>query len=126
MDKAELKQILRAQIEPLDIAAKRKLAYLQSDDVFTDTPETYESITDSLTDTSLADAFASTISAHPEPAYQPQTQAYRNNANTHKVPQYATSNPSAETIASHKQNIAAKIAALRGISMPGDYLSKKH
>ena len=121
MDKAEIKQLLKEQIEPMSQAVARKLAYLQSDDVFTDTTEPV-----SLNDDSLMNAFSETSSPNVVPPYtQPKAQEFYTDPQSVITPKYADATPSPNSIEEHKQNIAAKIAALRGISMPGDYLRKK-
>ena len=122
MDKAEIKRLLREQTEPLSQAVTKKLAYLQSDDVFTDTANAPVS----LNDNSLMNAFSETASPTAVPAYtQPKAQDFYAGLQSATAPQYADAQPSQDSIEEHKQNIAAKIAALRGISMPGDYLRKK-
>lgn len=122
MDKAEIKRLLREQTEPLSQAVAKKLAYLQSDDVFTDTADAPVS----LNDESLMNAFSETASPTVVPSYtQPKAQEFYTDPQSVITPKYADATPSPDRIEEHKQNIAAKIAALRGISMPGDYLRKK-
>ena len=121
MDRAEIKQLLKDQAEPLSQAVAKKLAYLQSDDVFTDTEEPT-----SLNDDSLMNAFAETTAPTEIPAYtQPKAREFYIDPQTVAKPKYADSEPSDRSMEEHQQNIAAKIAALRGISLPGDYLRKK-
>lgn len=121
MDKPEIKRLLREQAEPMKQAVERKLAYLQSDDVFTEsevhTPQD---------DDSLWEAFSGTAEKKPVPTYsQPNPREFYQNMQSSAQPKYVGNAPSHENIEEHKQNIAAKIAALRGISMPGDYLRQK-
>ena len=98
MDRKVLKQNLHEQVVPMAEAVQKKLAYLNSDDVFMNKEETSENFTDLL----MAQNKAMVAQKRTEPT------------NT------------ADKVAMHKQNLAAKIAALRGISnMPGDYLNRK-
>lgn len=121
MDKAEIKQLLKEQVEPLSQAVAKKLAYLQSDDVFT---ETIEHV--SLNDDSLMNAFSETSSPTEIPAYtQPKAQEFYTDSQNLTQPKYVVREPTQDSIEEHTKSIAAKIAALRGISMPGDYLRKK-
>lgn len=119
MDKAEIKKILKEQFEPMDNAVKRKLKYLQSDDVFTEEYATDES------DISLMNAFGENMISIASPLYpQPSAREFYQSSKEKTEPKYV-SEPTSQSIDEHKQNIAAKIAALRGISMPGDYLKRK-
>lgn len=123
MDREELKQTLHDQFEPFDLAVQKKLEYLQSDDVFgADTYGEYNNGALSEDD-SLTNAFNATISPQSAPVYQNQVQETMRQIQSTSQPRYTAEAPTADSIASHKQNIAAKIAALRGISMPGDYIS---
>lgn len=123
MNRDELKQTLTEQFEPFGSAVRKKLAYLQSNDVFTDYDEDAYSQPSSEY-LSVEDAFSTFADAKPYDIEDTKPKALNNGAykpvSTIKVEQ-----PTTETIQSHKQNIAAKIAALRGVSMPGDYLNKK-
>ncbi len=127
MDKTELKQTLITQFVPLDEAAQKKLNYLQSEDVFTDNQyvlqeDTNEEIGNK--DDSLMNAFVATAnSAAPRAPQQPQISEYHYQPAA-ASPQQQTHQPSAN--ASGSRSIAARIAALRGISMPGDYLKRKN
>jgi len=107
----------------MDKAVSQKLAYLQSDEVFTDgieeeTPQN---------DDSLLSAFA--MPSQPASVLQYQQQPSAREVITNNKPEYRPryieNAPTEQSIEDHKQNIAAKIAALRGISMPGDYLRNK-
>ncbi|MBQ7632525.1 MAG: hypothetical protein IJS88_00220 [Alphaproteobacteria bacterium] len=126
MDKTELKQTLITQFIPLDEAAQKKLDYLQSDDVFTDNQYVLEEDTNKEIgnkDDSLMNAFAATVnSVAPHTQHQPQISEYHPQPATSSS-QQQTNQPSAT--ASDSRSIAARIAALRGISMPGDYLKRK-
>lgn len=117
MDKNELKRVLHEQFAPIAEAVQRKLEYLQSEDVFTDNPYPFESDGDSNNDDSaLMSAFGGTSNAAPSgPA--PSAVAPR--------PTNVSSANSEPAAPAQSQNMAARIAALRGISMPGDYLSHK-
>lgn len=130
MDKTELKRVLLQQFIPMDDAVRKKLDYLQSDDVFTDSP--YAISEDMLTENeptdSLMDAFNSVgVTTKPQPSVvQPQTASRpQPTTNSYNHPAASAQTPEAP-IASVKQNMAARIAALRGISMPGDYLRRKN
>lgn len=113
MDKNELKQILHEQFEPLEKAVQKKLDYLQSDSVFALDSGDLETDEKPTTDTSLEDAFSYFAAPKPVSAYE--------------VPKVVDSNVTRDmsNIRERKQNIAARIAAMRGISMPGDYLNHK-
>lgn len=120
MDKPEIKKLLREQVIPMSEAVANKLAYLQSDDVFTDTSQTTQN------DDSLLNAFMESGQPVSVPAYnQPNVEEFYQNLQSTPQPTYSERTPTQETIERHKQNIAAKIAALRGMSMPGDYLHQK-
>ncbi len=125
MDRNELKQTLHEQFTPMDEAVQKKLDYLQSDDVFTDNPYAQEEDTSDeigLEDDSLMSAFGATVnSAAPRAPQQTQMSGYH--------PQPAAASPQQQTAqpsASGSQSMAARIAALRGISMPGDYIKRKN
>lgn len=123
MDNTEIKRILREQAEPLDRAVSKKLAYLQSDEVFTDGIDE-EQIPQN--DDSLLSAFLMTSQPASVPQYKHQEiKEVVNNAQPNYRPRYIEQEPTSQSIEDHQQNIAAKIAALRGISMPGDYLRNK-
>lgn len=113
MDKDELKQILREQFEPFEKAVQKKLEYLQSDNVFADMASDYYSNAP-VTDSSLEDAFDYFSEAKPIPAYR-EPQENIDSAEPRNM----------ASISERKQNIAARIAAMRGISMPGDYIDDK-
>ena len=122
MDKAELKRTLHEQFVPFDMAVQNKLEYLQSDDVFN--VNDYAAYNDnSAGDDSLENAFGSMYVAPTPPVYQAPAPEEVKRMQEAPQPTYAgNSAPTQSSISEHKQNIAAKIAALRGISMPGDYL----
>ena len=121
MDKPEVKRLLREQTEPMDRAVSKKLARLQSDDVFTEDASQIPQV-----DNSLLNAFSETRKPTSVPTYsQPNAKDFYQNLQSKPEPKYAEMTPTQQTIEQHKQNIAAKIAALRGISMPGDYLRQK-
>lgn len=120
MDKTEIKKLLKEQVEPMDNAVKRKLEYLQSDDVFME-----EYATKEQGDVSLINAFSENMPSINVPSY-PQSSAreFYQTAQNRPEPKYI-SEPTSQSIDTHKQNIAARIAALRGMSMAGDYLKRK-
>lgn len=120
MNKSEIKKILQEQSEPLDKAVERKLAYLNSDDFAGDTEQLLQ------TDDSLLNAFSTKINKPNVLKYeQPNIRELHQNTLSKPEPKYVTQGPSEESMREHKQNIAAKIAALRGISSPGDYLRRR-
>lgn len=126
MDKSELKRVLHNQFEPLERAAMSKLSYLQSDDVFSaDSYSAYAELDSFGSDDSLENAFNETLSPPTPPMYQAPAPEEIQHIKQAPQPSYAGATPSPDSIATHKQNMAAKIAALRGISMPGDYLRTK-
>lgn len=120
MDKEELKQILHEQFEPLAAAVEKKLAYLQSDNVFSD--EIYgaeENAADMVGDNSLMNAFGAVQNTSPVP-YQASLAT-----DAPMSAEHAEIQRNKENIDERRQNIAARIASLRGISMPGDYILRK-
>ena len=120
MNKSEIKRILIEQTEPMDTAVERKLAYLRSDDFAGDTEQLLQS------DDSLLNAFSIKINKPNVLKYeQPSIRELHQNTLSKPEPKYVTQGPTEETIQEHKQNLAARIAALRGISSPGDYLRRK-
>lgn len=121
MDKPEVKKLLREQVEPMNQAVAKKLAYLQSDDVFTEPTAQV-----SQDDNSLLEAFSGSAQPASISSYgQMSAKEFYQNQQSVPQPKYLGDTPTQNTIEEHKQNIAAKIAALRGISMPGDYLRQK-
>lgn len=120
MNKSEIKKILQEQSEPMDKAIERKLAYLQSDDFAGDAEQLLQ------TDDSLLNAFSTKINKPNVLKYeQPSVRKLHQDTLSRPEPRYVTQEPTEDAIQEHKQNIAAKIAALRGISSPGDYLRRK-
>lgn len=101
MDRNLLKNTLRKQVVPMSEAVSSKLAYLMGDEVFTtNNEETSQTFTDLL----IVE-------------------------NKTTKPQQEKIEPTniSEKIATHKQTVAEKIAALRGIStMPGQYLNRRY
>lgn len=119
MDRNELKRILKEQAEPMDAAVMKKLTYLQSDEVFTDV-----FVDEENDDDSLFNAFVGTVKPT-VPVYQQPTVSEVGVREKGVAPgDLVAEKATAQSIVEHKQNIAAKIAALRGISLPGDYLHK--
>ena len=112
MDRDFLKKILHEQMEPLDVAVQNKLRYLESDEVFSDAPNTTYagSFSDSDIDTMFSNAFSSTLSG---------TLVSQSNNNPKHIGEGTT-----EHVSRH-QIIADKIAALRGISVDSEYLRKR-
>lgn len=95
MDRALLKRTLKEQAIPLDEAVQQKINYLLSDDVFAPAPES-EPVAE---DMSFADAFGSVTAPNRAVNHTPSPLQEK-----------------AESFAEHKQSMAEKIAALRGIS----------
>lgn len=103
MDRNELKQTLLEQVEPMDEAVQKKLAYLNSDDVFTNQdlmPEPEDVLGELLMQENMA----------PQP-----------------LKKNAEPTDTADKIAMHKHSLVEKIAALRGISsaVPNEYINRK-
>ncbi|MEE6207911.1 MAG: hypothetical protein VZR95_07655 [Alphaproteobacteria bacterium] len=122
MDDSFLRRTLHEQCEPLDLAVQKKLEYLKSDDVFS--LENYTEEKPVETEMSVEDAFAAFTSAQPNNIAEKKP-AGLNSVASKPFIEIKVEEATAETINTHKQNIAARIAALRGISMPGDYALKK-
>ncbi|MBQ8482176.1 MAG: hypothetical protein IJ532_06555 [Alphaproteobacteria bacterium] len=121
MDKSEIKKLLKEQVEPMDNAVRKKLEYLQSDDVFTE-----NGVTEMQGDISLMNAFNENMPSANIPSYsQPSVKEFYQTAQNTPEPKRVSQAPIPQSIDEHKQNIAARIAALRGMSMAGDYLRKK-
>ncbi len=101
MDRKELKQTLHEQFVPMNEAVKRKLAYLNGDDVFAADGDTAdEDFTELLRDDNMS--------------FQSQQKIAEPMTTTNKI-----------TV--HKQSLAEKIAALRGISsaVPSEYINRR-
>lgn len=113
MDRIILKQTLHEQAIPLADAVAKKLAYLQSDEVFTEAAN--------AGNPTAMDDFTSAFGGLTASAPQPVATPTRPQATA--VPQPA---PEVDaTPADPKQHIRDRIAQLRGInSMPGGYLKK--
>ncbi len=125
MDRNELKNTLHEQFAPMDEAVQKKLDYLQSDDVFTDNPYMPEDNENEAIagGDSLMSAFGATgNSAAPRTMKQPPIAGYT--PSPAAAPQQSSAGQT--TTASSSQSMAARIAALRGISMPGDYIKRKN
>lgn len=95
MDRETLKRILIEQAIPLDEAVRQKINYLLSDDVFAPAPEP-QAVDD---DMSFTDAFGD-VAPSPRTINRP----------------ISPEQEKAASFAEHKQSMAEKIAALRGIS----------
>jgi hypothetical protein len=124
MDRAELKHTLHEQFVPFEQAVANKLEYLQGDNVFAVDEEPINQISE-IGDDSLEKAFNMTLGLADVPIYKDLTVQDVKKMQVAPQPQNLPESPNQDNIAAQKQNIAAKIAALRGISMPGDYLRKK-
>lgn len=122
MDRNELKRTLHEQFAPMDEAVQKKLDYLQSDDVFMDNPYVQDDDESEIGDDSLMSAFGATGNSQPTQTFtQPPIAGYT------PQPTTAPRQPAGQApAASGSQSMAARIAALRGISMPGDYLKRKN
>ena len=160
MDKQELKKALREQCAPFAESVRKKIEYLQSDDVFL-AEEDKALQTDK--DLSLEEAFDMAMLSEPSvttfedplsgaltqpsvperPLAAPNVADFQSSpssesssvfdmfqGNNIPAPLYAESSGDVaarqQNIQEHKQNIAAKIAALRGISVPSAYINKKN
>jgi len=117
MTRNEVKQLLQEQILSFDEAVKQKMAYLQSDDVFAIDENIYDT-NNKEQDNSLENAFNSQM-VQPLKYNQPKSE---NDKTNNFVPQSINHS---YTVEEYRKNIAAKIAALRGLSLPGDYMRKK-
>lgn len=128
MDRNELLRTLKEQFAPMDEAVQKKLDYLQSDDVFTDNPYAQDDDVDEagLGDDSLMNAFGAGGSIAPTPNYNHPPEAARPGQPQAAAPHPQSAPAQPTSPASGGQSMAAKIAALRGISMPGDYLKRKN
>lgn len=124
MDRQLIKNTLKEQAEPMSQAVAKKLAYLQSDDVFV---EEGNEISTPREDDSLLAAFSETVQPANIPTYNQPTaeELNKTSVSTATQPRYVSQAPTEQSISNHKQNLAARIAALRGISSPGDYLRRK-
>lgn len=101
MDRNILKKTLHEQVIPMAEAVRKKLAYLQGDDVFSVPNQQQTEV--HFTDLLMMQNEPKKISSK---TVEPQN--------------------TADKVAVHKQSVAAKIAALRGVStMPGQYLNRK-
>lgn len=102
MDRKELKQTLRNQATSIDEAVQKKLAYLTGDNPFAVEE-------DNLTDNAFTELLM--------------------NDNTAPIQPKTISEPLTveDKISAHKQSLAEKIAALRGIStpIPSGYIHRK-
>jgi hypothetical protein len=100
MDRNILKNTLQKQIVPMSEAVNRKLAYLKGEKVFAiEDEETTQTFTDLLIEEGKT--------TKPQPHIEPTEIT--------------------DKIATHKQTVAEKIAALRGITAtPGQYLNRKY
>lgn len=121
MNKEILKKILKEQWEPLDTAVEKKLNYLQSDDVFDSSHDNDAGYDDSLLAAFGENVKPTAIGDYNQIYTKEQYEEVRNTAQ----PKYVDQPPSQYSIDEHKRNISARIAALRGLSMPGDYIAKK-
>ena len=115
MNRQYLKQTLKDQVVPFDLAVKNKLAYLNSDDVFKNDENNAIEMPDSKIEDAF-DAFYKDNNDYVSPEPKNLNIAHSNMTSTQENQQ---------SIQNNYQSISAKIAALRGISLPGDYLHKK-
>lgn len=94
-------QILREQAVSMDTAVAKKLSFLQSDEAFENN-------------------YLQNVK------YDGYREAF-NNGEKPKIPLSKSVNqPTCQHLNDeHKQNISARLAALRGLSMPGDYITKR-
>jgi hypothetical protein len=118
MDRALLKRTLKQQATPMKTAVAQKLAYLQGDDVFTtDDYVTPDLVVGHEAEEDIAGAFG---------GITPQTHRQSAASDVQPMPYHNTEPTQMTPFEEHKQSIAEKIAALRGIkTMPGEYLNNK-
>lgn len=131
MDKQEIKELMHMQASSFNEDVASKLEYLKGDDVFQEY-ETDNSGNDNLNKELEEALFSESYSKHksaetvqfisPE---VPQTSHFSQNikVQTEVSPQAVPQNQS-QAISSSKQRVAEKIAALRGISLAGDYIRR--
>lgn len=127
MDNAVLKKTLYDQFEPLDVAVQKKLDYLNSDDVFAIETNSFDDLTDEEQNLSIEDAFSAFASAQPHntvDTVSPGLNRVPTRPTTSATSAQSTQPTEEKTVDTSKQSLAARIAALRGISMSGDYLKK--
>ena len=131
MNKEELKNALREQYEPLNEAVNRKLTEFVHDcdltEDFADENDDMENAEDDNFDSSLSSAFQNNNEPYSAPDYQDHNinELVDNYGHPSPEPQYIGERPTQQSISEHRDNMSARIAFLRGISLPGDYLQKK-
>lgn len=109
MDREILKRTLKEQVVPLDEAVRNKIKYLLSDEVFMPSNEdNYGAEAETM---SFTDAFGVNTISSTNTSTQSAAGAVSITP-THSL----NSIPQAASFAEHKQSIAEKIAALRGIT----------
>ncbi|MBQ8670996.1 MAG: hypothetical protein IJ525_00565 [Alphaproteobacteria bacterium] len=155
MDKQELKKALQEQCEPFAESVRKKIEYLQSDEVFS-VDEQDDFLPEE--DLSLEAAFDLAMLNEPnvvkydDPLSGARNQPMERRGSTYSAPAaskqsttpesssvfdmfkenniptsvYVNTTPTQQSIKENRQSIAAKIAALRGISVPDNYLNKKN
>jgi len=138
MDKQELKKTLREQCAPFAESVRKKIEYLQGDDVFLAEEDNLQE----EKDLSLEEAFDMAMLSEPSmtsfedplsgalmrPSVSERPLTSPSMPDFHLSPSTESSGDIAarqQNIQERKQNIAAKIAALRGISVPSAYINKK-
>lgn len=131
MNRDELKQTLAQQAASMEEDVFKKLHYLMSDDVFSDNGNAdYIDDADAL-QYAFQEQLASDMDFEPTNDIDilPGDYDYTASQNVSDTQSVTITAPTDENltdiIEDRKQNVAAKIAALRGISLPGDYLKKK-
>lgn len=122
MNRSELKKTLFEQHEALDRAVLNKLAELQNDSDLNDESD----IQSDDFDSSLVSAFNHSEADTIQPSYNDAeiTNTFDYYSKSGTQPRYIGEAPTEQSIQQHKENISAKIAALRGLSLPGEYLKK--
>lgn len=121
MNKAEVIKIIKEQAEPMNEAVARKLDRLQSDEVFND-----KFLLNTKQEDNLLAAFNEVIRSNTVNDYSPD---YNNksseNTFNEPMPKQEGFPVPPQSGDAHKKNLAARLAALRGLSMPGDYITRK-
>lgn len=124
MNKNDLINILKEQHAPMNEAVANKLKYLQSDDVFTDFDEEYAAENDDFAAAFDMAGVDETVENSPDIVATFGDVVNLSSPNLNN----SLSNKDEGTQQTQKsqQSIVARIAALRGISFPGDKLPRKY
>lgn len=155
MDKQSLKNILKSQSANLSADALKKMNMLESGEIFTDPERYVQEILDSFsapqvsgtiaatedsleaafgtaqntqaqrTETSFQDAFGMSQTQYTQQPHSVQTQSFPQPQPAQPKTDFSAGAEAINRVEDRKRALAAKIAALRGITLPGDYLNNK-